>query len=406
MELRDQLFTGASKRESLYDLRVPNDWNSKLIIFIHGFNGFKDWGCWNLVEKFFVDQHYGFLKYNVSHNGCSTESPEDFVDLEAYGHNTYMKEINDLESILSIVKGQFEVLPEIYLIGHSRGGGIALLQSHQDDILKICSWAGISNIERRFPKGSDLDQWQQDGVRYYHNGRTGQKMPLYFDVFEDFTANRKRLNIEYHCRTSNKPTLVVHGDQDKAVSISEGEEIASWLNTELKIIRNTEHTFGSSHPWDSDQLPQDLKLVCQLTLAFFDEPINFSLLEKESLIADLIKLAKSDSTVRDVEFDFLHTLARQIGITTDDFESLFNKYISYNPPTLEVDRIVQFQRLILLMNVDQESDEKEIAMVRNMGIRMGLNPQATNEVLNVMNDYPEKVIPPKRLIEIFKTFHN
>ena len=76
------------------------------------------------------------------------------------------------------------------------------------------------------------------------------------------------------------------------------------------------------------------------------------------------------------------------------------------PPKLEVDRIVQFHRLVLLMNVDLEISHLEVKYIREAGIRMGLNPMATDKVLNEMNKYPNKVIPPERLFEIFQLFHN
>ena len=72
------VYTGASNRKSLYDLCIPENWNNKIIIFIHGYMGYKDWGCWNLVSDFFTNEKYGFLKYNVSHNGGTIEKPIDF----------------------------------------------------------------------------------------------------------------------------------------------------------------------------------------------------------------------------------------------------------------------------------------------------------------------------------------
>lgn len=128
--------------------------------------------------------------------------------------------------------------------------------------------------------------------------------------------------------------------------------------------------------------------------------------ERLSLIVELIKMAKSDNSIRDIEFEFLLTIATQMGVTKDEFKELFEAYIEFNPPKLEFDRIVQFQRLVLLMNVDLHIDEDEILYIKDLGMRMGLHPMATNEVLKVMNDYPNKVVPPEKLIQIFRTFHN
>ena len=95
-----------------------------------------------------------------------------------------------------------------------------------------------------------------------------------------------------------------------------------------------------------------------------------------------------------------------MGVTKDEFKKLFEQYIEFSPPKLEVDRIIQFQRLILLMNIDLEVDENEVKYIKDLGIRMGLHPSATDEILNKMNEYDNKVVPPEKLLEIFKTFHN
>lgn len=128
--------------------------------------------------------------------------------------------------------------------------------------------------------------------------------------------------------------------------------------------------------------------------------------ENLSLISELIKLAKAENDIREMEFQFLLTIASQIGVTKDEFKKLFEQYIEFLPPKLEGDRIVQFHRLVLLMNVDNKTSPSELQYIREAGIRMGLNPMATEKVLEEMNLYPNKVVPTERLIEIFKLFHN
>lgn len=128
--------------------------------------------------------------------------------------------------------------------------------------------------------------------------------------------------------------------------------------------------------------------------------------EKLSLLSELIKLARSDQEVREQEYQFLQTIARILEVSKEDFDSLFKEYIEFTPPESEFERILQFHRLVLLMNVDQETSDKEVHFLKDMGIRIGLNPEATDQVLTKMNDYPNKVIPPEKLIEIFKERYN
>ena len=128
--------------------------------------------------------------------------------------------------------------------------------------------------------------------------------------------------------------------------------------------------------------------------------------EKLSLLAELVKLARADKEVKQAEYDFLSIIAMQLKITPKEFKTVFEENIEFQPPKLEVDRILQFQRLVLLMQVDQSIDNEELLHIREMGIRMGLNPVATNKVLEVMHQYENGIVPPDELIAIFKTFHN
>ncbi len=270
-EIKNGRFTGANDKLSLFDLVIPNNWNNVLIIFIHGFMGYKDWGAWNLVSDYFTSHNYAFLKYNVSHNGGTIDNPIDFDDLVSFSKNNYLKEVQDFEAILHYIENEFEEMPEIYVIGHSRGGGIALLQSDNKSVHKIVTWAAISRIDTRFPKGEQLEEWKKKGVYYRKNGRPNQEMPHLYSQYENFIQNKDRLDIPKYCKNTTTPTLVIHGDNDSSVSIQEGKEIAEWLSTDLVVIKDTQHTFDSKQPWESEKLPEKLQEVCEKTLVFFEE---------------------------------------------------------------------------------------------------------------------------------------
>jgi predicted glycosyltransferase len=128
--------------------------------------------------------------------------------------------------------------------------------------------------------------------------------------------------------------------------------------------------------------------------------------EKLSLLCELINMAKSDSNLREEEITFLASIARQIGITEADFVKAFDEAVSFTPPKSEVHRIVQFQRLLLVMHIDQEASADELKLVRDLAIRMGLSSLATEEVLRIMGQYPNSLVPAEKLIEIFQLQHN
>jgi alpha-beta hydrolase superfamily lysophospholipase len=262
-------YIGAENRPSLYDLTIPENWNKRLIIFSHGYMGYKDWGAWNLMEDFFVEKGFGFLKFNISHNGGTIENGIDFPDLEAFSENRYSFELNDMESIIALALNKVDDSEEVYLIGHSRGGGMVLLQSQHPAISKIAVLAPISDIGKRFPTGDALENWKSEGVRYTTNGRTKQQMPHKYVQHEDFIEHKERLNIEFFSRNASIPICVIHGEDDPSVKIQEGEAIANWAGIDLIRIPNEQHTFGAKQPWTEKELPLGLQKVCEHLLEFF-----------------------------------------------------------------------------------------------------------------------------------------
>ena len=82
--------------------------NNKMpvIIFCHGYKGYKDWGCWNLVAKEFATSNLFFIKFNFSHNGGTVQNPIDFPDLNAFGNNNFTHELNDIERVISFVSSK------------------------------------------------------------------------------------------------------------------------------------------------------------------------------------------------------------------------------------------------------------------------------------------------------------
>lgn len=60
-----------------------------LVIFAHGYKGYKDWGAWNLMAEKFAESGFFLVKFNFSHNGTTVENPTEFGDLEAFGNNNF-----------------------------------------------------------------------------------------------------------------------------------------------------------------------------------------------------------------------------------------------------------------------------------------------------------------------------
>ncbi len=128
--------------------------------------------------------------------------------------------------------------------------------------------------------------------------------------------------------------------------------------------------------------------------------------EKLSIISELIQLAKTDAKVRDKELGFIKLIASSLRITGSEVDDLVTQPANYIILKPESERILQFHRLILVMNVDEHTGIDEVAMIKNFGLKMGLPASAIDDIFGMMENYENKMIPPEELLKVFKKHYN
>ncbi|WP_417363289.1 alpha/beta hydrolase family protein [Galbibacter sp.] len=274
---RNQILQGEHQKPILYDIYFEQQTtNAPLVIFCHGYKGFKDWGYWDLVAKAFAKNGICFVKFNFSHNGGTINEPIDFPDLEAFATNNFTIELDDLKVMIDHCTGPDFLYHEsidtnsLSLIGHSRGGGIVYIKAAEDErVKKVVSWASVSDFEARFADEKARAYWKERGVIYVENSRTKQQLPHYYQFYEDFVNNTERFTIENAVQNLKIPNLVIHGTEDPTVAIAEGEKIKQWSSKgEFLVIEGANHVFGGKHPWESEKLPQHMQEVVEASIGF------------------------------------------------------------------------------------------------------------------------------------------
>ena len=130
--------------------------------------------------------------------------------------------------------------------------------------------------------------------------------------------------------------------------------------------------------------------------------------EKLSLLSEMIAFAKYDKDIKNIEYNFLLGVAKQLDISREDFDYLIEHPINYIHLKSHSERIVQFHRLVLLMNIENKGEENSSGVIKlyNFGLRMGLSHESITKVLYLMESFPNKIVPPDVLIDIFKTQYN
>jgi dipeptidyl aminopeptidase/acylaminoacyl peptidase len=268
------------KRPFSFDCRYIRSKTPKpLIIFIHGFKGFKDWGHFNLLADYFAEQGFAFCKFNFSYNGTTPNHPTDFIDLDAFGQNTYSKELDDIGTMIDyfcslegeIHQGEID-RDKLCLMGHSRGGGVAVIKAAEDNRIKaLVTLAGISDLSNGW-REEILAQWKRDGVRYIHNARTMQNMPLYYSLAEDFLKQQDRFDMASVASQLKIPALIVHGTHDMTLPVSMAQSLKSWLpNAHLILMEGADHTFGGYHPYPIHALPHESKKAADAICVFLKQ---------------------------------------------------------------------------------------------------------------------------------------
>lgn len=254
---------GSNNLPIIGDITYSNSYPDYLVIFIHGFKGFKDWGTHHLTANFFADKSIYFLKFNFSHNGVKTDDLSDIKDLELFSKNTPSKELFDLDKVIDFVSKKFPHL-QIVLLGHSRGGAISILQAAKDNrVKKLITWAAIGAF-RNLWNVEDEVEWRKTGTKYILNGRTKEQMPLDISLLDDVLNNGKEYNLNDAAKRIIKPWLIVQGTEDTAVKVEVAKEFHQDQpqTSQLMIIEGANHVFGANHPYNKESLPYDLEKVC------------------------------------------------------------------------------------------------------------------------------------------------
>ena len=269
--IRNEHFTLSGAADKLiygdctYDDKATN---SGTIIFIHGFKGFKDWGAHHLTAAFFASKGYRYIKFNLSHSGVTKENTNDVTDMEAFASNTISKELFDVDVVINYVCSTFPS-SSICLIGHSRGGGLAIVQAAKDTrVSKLITWSAIADFSSLWKKEQE-QEWIKTGRIFVENARTKEKMPLNLTLLDDFNMHKENFNIMKAAKQIEIPWLILHGDEDVNVDFSVAQKLAQkQLKARIQKIGGANHVYGASHPYVADQLPDHLQKVVEKSLLF------------------------------------------------------------------------------------------------------------------------------------------
>ncbi|KPP94612.1 MAG: Alpha/beta hydrolase family [Bacteroidetes bacterium HLUCCA01] len=263
-----------------FDLYTPGNYTGSLpvILFLHGFKGFKDWGTF--PDAFFEMARQGFavLAMNFSHGGVPP-AQDTFAEAELFRTQTITQELNDVASIVAEIRsgkmaataGVDELYP-LGIIGHSRGGHTAVLAAAEiDDISCLVAWAPVANLTDSWTDAMK-ETWKSGGDVVIQNARTGEALPIGPQLYTDVVHAEDRFNALERIRELYIPVLAIHATDDETVPHKNSQQLVeacAGFDKEKLLLDKGGHTFGSYHPYDGEELPDEFAHVVDHTIRWF-----------------------------------------------------------------------------------------------------------------------------------------
>lgn len=247
-----------------------------LIVACHGFKGFKNWGFWPEAGRRFTEAGLVLVTFNFSGSGIG-EDLETFTELDRFEQNTIGKELEDVGVVLDAVTGRDIPLADadtqrLGVLGHSRGGGIALVRASRDPRIKsLVTWSAVASFERA---EADTALWREQGYLEVPNVRTGQVFRVGVGLLEDLEVHRQAYDPISAISRLRIPMLILHGTQDETVPVEEAQRLSKHADpgrSRLALIHGAGHTFGAAHPFPGSN--PDLDNVLEKTTGWFQETL-------------------------------------------------------------------------------------------------------------------------------------
>jgi dienelactone hydrolase len=226
-----------------------------VVVGVHGFKGFRNWGFWPHIAAGLADAGVACVRYDMSHNGVGANGLE-FDEEHLFAANTWGREEEDLGCVLDIVRGgdvpeAENLAPErLGLIGHSRGGGLVVERTAQDEGVRACvTLAAIATLAR-FPPEL-MERGRSQGFIPIVNTRTGQTLRFGKDAIAELDAREELHDLASSFASRIQvPTLVCHGTADTGVSPDDGRRLAAATpHASLELFEGADHVLDCRHPW-------------------------------------------------------------------------------------------------------------------------------------------------------------
>jgi uncharacterized protein len=235
------------------DLRYSSGSHLRPVVIVcHSFMAFKDWGFFPHLGELLADAGFASILFDFSMNGADPTTGR-ITDFGKFESNTFSRELSDIRWLVdTVTEGEiFDGIVDparIGLMGHSRGGGLAIIHASVDSrIRSLVTWAAIASFDRWTRRQKEM--WRQLGSLPLARNTSVSPLRLGLGLLEDLEAHRDELDLRRAAGRIEIPWLILHGAADVTVPVREAEQLYTASDpavARLEILDHAGHLFNAA----------------------------------------------------------------------------------------------------------------------------------------------------------------
>ena len=205
------------------------------ILFLHGFPGH----CSSTAQRFCRVLSFTYRTMGFDFSGTDT-SDGDFSE------KLMSREVNDIKYAINFLEKKYG-FKRLFLVGISTGAIDVALYAHSDKrITGTVLLSGLLNLKKGvhydFTPAQIAQFKKKKYIVYDHFGKWYHKKKLKKAFYNEFFT----LDIVKALKKYKRPLLIIHGEKDEAVPLSNAKELfdAAHQPKKLVVIKNGDHRFA------------------------------------------------------------------------------------------------------------------------------------------------------------------
>jgi len=260
------------------DMRFLWDGRKKpCIIICHSFMAFKNWGFFPYLARRIAEAGFVSVIFNFSLNGVDGDRNR-ITDFDRFARNTFTRELEDVYTVVdasvngTVGRSVIDV-ERIGLLGHSRGGGIAIVHSANNRRIKsLVTLSSISTFDRW--REHQKAEWKKHGFLPLAKDSTVSPLRLGLNLLNDLESNSEPLDIIRSASQISIPWQIVHGKADVTVSCKEAEALYQASNkatSKLLLFEHVGHLYNAAT--EEEDKYQTLNRILEQTIQFIQQTL-------------------------------------------------------------------------------------------------------------------------------------